>query len=71
MTAQGRQLTAEQQQALRAFAKKHGRYWKQELRWCWETGRYEDSDDSASLQQVRNGFGPSWLVRFRLTWEVR
>ena len=62
-------LTTEQVAALRTFATANGRRWKAALRLAWETGRYDDfngTDDSASLQQVRNAFGPSWLKAFRL-----
>ncbi len=61
--------TAEQMEALRTFAAANGRNWKQSLRHCWETGCYSDysgTERSDLLQRVRNSFGPSWLVRFRL-----
>lgn len=61
--------TAEQLAALQAFAANNGRYWKRLLRHAWETGDYQVEDDSASLQQVRNTLGPSWLVRFKLPKE--
>jgi hypothetical protein len=54
------ELTVTQFEALRAYAKKHGRMWKSSLRAEWENGR----NMIAELQQVRNVFGPSWLVRF-------
>ena len=60
-------LSADQLQALRTFAKANGRSWKFKLNHAWSTGRYHDykgTDDYGSLQQVRNRFGPSWLVRF-------
>lgn len=60
------QLSAEQLNALRCFAAQYGRRWKSELRDCWMTGNYPSDCDSAALQNVRNAFGPSWLVRFRL-----
>jgi hypothetical protein len=59
-------LTTEQFAALQQFAAAQGRRWKSELRHAWETGDYPSDCDSASLQQVRNTFGPSWLVRFQL-----
>ena len=49
-----------QLQALRNYAQKHGHTWKRDLLHDWETGHAE-----GELQQVRNQFGPSWLVRFR------
>lgn len=60
-------LTSERLNALKLFAKREGRYWKEALRLCWQNGNYEGHNDiSAELQQVRNIHGPSWLVRFRL-----
>lgn len=52
--------------ALLDFAQRHGRTWKSSLRQCWMTGQYGPSDASNHLQQIRNSFGPSWLVKFRL-----
>ena len=61
-------LTAEQLKALQEWAKVHGRTWKSKLRQAWMTGDYDGIDQygntAAYLQQVRNTFGPSWLVRF-------
>jgi hypothetical protein len=69
--------TAEQIQALKAYAKVHGRNWKSALRQSWYDGNYTGvepyGDIAALLQQVRNTFGPSWLVRFVITsdtWTV-
>lgn len=65
----GKQPTREQLEALRVFAAHNGHNWKSALRFCWETGRYKDFNGTERqdlLQQVRNSFGPSWLVRFRL-----
>jgi hypothetical protein len=56
---------AEQLEALRDFAARHGRKWKAELRDCCMTGIYPGDADSRALQQVRNQLGPSWLVKFR------
>jgi hypothetical protein len=59
--------TAEQIQALSTFAKANGRNWKQNLRHAWETGlysHYKGTERCDLLQQIRNNFGPSWLVRF-------
>jgi hypothetical protein len=68
-----RTLTLAQLTALRTFAAAHGRNWKTPLRDAWMSGIYPDDDaDNASLQQVRNQLGPTWLVKFRLdkrsTW---
>lgn len=60
--------TVEQLQALLGFAKANGRTWKSNLRHCWETGRYSDYNGANRcdlLQQIRNSFGPSWLIRFK------
>ena len=60
-------LDVEQLAALRAFADANGHHWKSKLSHAWSTGRYRDyngTDDYGALQQVRNTFGPSWLVRF-------
>jgi hypothetical protein len=58
--------TAEQIQALRTWALRFGRNWKVALRDAWMDGDYQGFEDSHLLQQVRNTFGPSWLVRFYL-----
>ena len=52
--------------ALLDYAQRNGRHWKALLNHAWMTGDYQADDDSAALQQIRNTFGPSWLVRFRL-----
>jgi len=57
----------EQKAALAKFAAANGRTWKQALGHCWMTGIYSRSDDAGYLQQVRNQFGPSWLMRYKLT----
>jgi len=60
-------LSLAQLNALRTFANVNGRSWKCELNDAWMTGRYRDyngADDEGSLQQIRNAFGPSWLVKF-------
>jgi len=57
------EASAEQIDALRAFAKKHGRYWKSKLGEMWQGGRI---DEGTILRGVRNQFGPTWLLRFRL-----
>jgi len=60
-------LTVEQHCALQVWAKYHGRNWKSPLRESWITGDYGIFDDiSGHLQQLRNTYGPSWLVGFRL-----
>jgi hypothetical protein len=59
--------TLEQYQAIREWANFYGRNWKAPLRESWITGNYGMFEDIAGpLQQLRNTFGPSWLVKFRL-----
>jgi hypothetical protein len=58
------ELTAEQLAALRSYADEHGRTWKAQLNYEWMSGTA-----SGPLQQIRNAFGPSWLVRFSLPKE--
>jgi len=65
------QPTPDQHAALCRFAEDYGRTWKQALRTCWEVGSYPDwtgdrQNDAAYLQQIRNQFGPDWLIRWRL-----
>ena len=59
----------DQIEALRLFAAANGRCWKAELRGLWYNGAYNyavlGGADPALLQQVRNSFGPSWLMRYR------
>ena len=58
--------TAEQIDALKRFAAQQGRTWKAELNHAWTSGHYPLPtffNDVASLQQIRNQFGPSWLVK--------
>ncbi|MEW8050296.1 MAG: hypothetical protein AB2809_07955 [Candidatus Thiodiazotropha sp.] len=57
--------------ALRRFAEHEGRRWKEALRQSWSSGCYpwqvrNAPNDLASLQQVRNQFGPGWLKNMRL-----
>lgn len=61
--------STEQVEALKTWAALYGRRWKSLLRDAWMTGDYgsfQYTATSALLQQVRNTFGPSWLVRFVL-----
>lgn len=65
-TSTGRTLgepTVEQWKALKAFAAKHGRCWKSELRneWMNACQGIDDFDQAGLLQQIRNQFGPRWL----------
>ena len=49
--------TPEQWDALVAYAREHGRTWKAQLLTDWRDGR-----DSGLLRQIRNSFGPRWLM---------
>jgi hypothetical protein len=60
------QLSAEQLKAVIRFAAEHGRTWKSQLNDAWMTGNYVGFVGSHLLQQVRNQFGPEWLVKFNL-----
>lgn len=59
-------LSPDQLAALRAFATDNGRSWKRVLNDAWMTGNWsqDHGDNAGLLQQIRNTFGPSWLVRF-------
>ncbi|MGN7755556.1 hypothetical protein [Sinorhizobium sp. 22678] len=57
-------LTAEEEQALQAYAAKHGRRWKWVLNHVWMGGA--PYDDGATLRRLRNSHGPSWLHTYRL-----
>lgn len=60
------QPNAEQIDALREWAALYGRNWKSALRTAWMDVEYKGFEKGYLLQQVRNTFGPSWLVRFVL-----
>lgn len=55
----------EQLAAVQRFATAHGRSWKSELSNAWFSGADEREQDSALLRQVRNQFGPAWLMSRR------
>ena len=56
-----KELTTEQREALESYAARHGRTWKSKLNTAWMS-----SSAGPTLQQVRNTFGPSWLISFKL-----
>lgn len=58
--------TPEQMQAVRTWAEQYGRRWKAALRDAWMTGNYDGFEDANHLQQLRNQFGPAWLVATKL-----
>ncbi len=58
--------STEQIEALKEFAAIHGRNWKSVLREAWMDGNYHGFQKDWLLQQIRNTFGPSFLIGFRL-----
>ncbi len=54
----------EQLAALEAYAKKHGKDWRDKLNQSWY-----DGTDTPLLRQVRNQFGPCWLGAFKTRHE--
>ena len=55
-------MTEEQEQAVRAYAAKYGRFWKQKLLLAWQTGQDTAEPLGHALRQVRNQYGPRWLA---------
>lgn len=64
------QPNEEQLDALRTFAKRHGRQWKSALVNAWAAGSDASEPNGHLLRQLRNRLGPEWLVGFRLPTEV-
>jgi hypothetical protein len=60
------QPTDEQLEAIKAFAKKHGPHWKADLGAAWANGKDTNEPNGHLLRQVRNNFGPRWLIKFKL-----
>ena len=52
----------EQLAALQNFATTNGRSWKRALLSAWGNGGCDRLAEGALLQQVRNQFGPTWLM---------
>lgn len=62
-TASLSDLTPEQQDALLAYARENGAKWKSKLYADWlRAAARIDGKHSAELQQIRNSFGPEWLL---------
>ncbi|MET3757087.1 MULTISPECIES: hypothetical protein [Rhizobium] len=57
-------LSAEEEQALQAYAAEHGRRWKNILNRVWMGEA--PHDDAGTLRRLRNSHGPSWLQSYRL-----
>lgn len=66
-------LSEAQMRAVVNFADKKGRGWRDQLMRCWLSASYPgiDHDSGAALQQVRNQFGPEWLVNVQIADLVR
>ena len=61
------QPTPEQLAALQRYARDNGRNWKRELCSAWFDGSDVTRNvDGPYLRQVRNTFGPQWLMKFKL-----
>jgi hypothetical protein len=65
-----RALTADELDALRSWAKQHGRCWKVPLRALWSfavvtENTSTDVDRDTTVYCLRNSHGPSWLNGFR------
>lgn len=55
-------LTPEQAARIKLFAESYGEEWKDELLGFWLTGKDAQLKDGHLLRQVRNQFGPRWLM---------
>jgi hypothetical protein len=68
-----RDLTADELEAVKAFAAEFGRNWKSRLSFdYWPSARiYIDraGHEYPELHRLRNQLGPQWLARFRLPGE--
>lgn len=53
--------------ALWRWKRQHGKFWRTELGAFWEKERAHS--DGATLQQLRNRLGPTWLATFKLPME--
>lgn len=65
MAEQPKELSAEQQAAIDAFAAKYGANWKHKLQIAWLAGTDTAQPNGHLLRQVRNQFGPSWLSKYK------
>jgi hypothetical protein len=65
-----RELTQHEMDMLQTFAAKYGREWKSYLLAAWAGESYRGKNmaglDAGTLRRIRNAFGPSWLVGFKL-----
>ncbi len=60
------EINEEQLAAIQAFAKKYGEHWKEALNIQWCNGKDTNEPDGHLLRQIRNNFGPDWLIEFNL-----
>lgn len=60
-----RRLSAEQMTALRRWRATHGRVWRSKLLDAWSRAGTGVPGYSPELEQLRNGFGPEWLMKQR------
>lgn len=60
----GSELSPLQEDALLSFRERHGKAYKDALNSCWQKASYPgmSTDHAAGLQQIRNHFGPKWLL---------
>jgi hypothetical protein len=58
-------LNEYQQAAIDDFAKKYGRFWKEELTSAWASGADAREKDGYLLRQIRNQFGSAWLNKYK------
>lgn len=58
-------MSAEERDAVDAFAAVYGRRWRSELRECMARARYPlvTSDQAAALQSIRNRRGVAWISK--------
>lgn len=55
----------EQIEALEAFKQSHGRLWKEKLNHAWQCGSDANEKNGHLLRQIRNQYGPFWLINYR------
>ncbi len=60
------QPTPEQLAALERWRQANGRTWKAKLNDAWMVAGQRVAGYEPALQQLRNNFGPEWLVKVRL-----
>lgn len=60
-----KQLTQEQKDRLDTFKAAYGAGWKTVLNTMWMNGSDARQVDGHLLRQIRNQFGPSWLMKYK------